>query len=164
MTSFFRSSLSSLWSCCISSEIDTLRAIEISFKSTAEILDSPRSTSQSKKAPLYSSEAFTYARDRNRTGTGLDPEGFSYHYSFHCHLCLWSGLSLYPIFRLRYCPSSLYTFLFRLGSGLPSPLRVKVSPNLSSSTFEISFKALNFSFKSLASTYSATRAKFKESV
>jgi hypothetical protein len=67
------------------------------------------------------------------------------------------GLSLHLRFRLRCCPSSLYTFPpglrpSRLRSGLPSARPVKVFPNLSSSTPKISPGALNVVAKSLVST------------
>lgn len=67
----------------------------------------------------------------------LSPADFLTNYNFRCHHCLWSGLSLYHIL-FKYLgtthqASTPYLFL-SLGSGLPSALPVKVSPNLSSST------------------------------
>jgi len=47
-----------------------------------------------------------------------EAEGFSYHYNFRYHFCLWSGLYLNHSFRFRFPPSSLYTFPFGLGSVL----------------------------------------------
>ena len=50
------------------------------------------------------------------------PTDFLTLYGFrrnHPRVTLWSGLSLHPSNRLRCCPSSLYTFPFGLGSGLP---------------------------------------------
>ncbi len=54
------------------------------------------------------------AGGRNRTGTGLSPNGFSYPYGFHRRpLRAVCGLD-YPFTlapsRFRCCPSSLYTF------------------------------------------------------
>jgi len=89
------------------------------------------------------------AQGRNRTGTVLPPRDFLTNYSFCCCFKkhLWSGLSLHRIciHKRRWVPSSLYTFktFVKLRSGLPSPLRVKVSPNLTPFTTKFPIVVLN---------------------
>ena len=78
-------------------------------------------------------------------GAGIEParpslaNGFSYHYSFHYQLSVVCGLdyTLTLSYRLRFSVSSLYTFpITRAWLGIPI---LKGSPNLRSSTLEISF-------------------------
>jgi hypothetical protein len=65
-------------------------------------------------SPVAESLSWSGAGGRNRTGTGLSPNGFSYPYGFHRRpLRAVCGLD-YPFTlapsRFRCCPSSLYTF------------------------------------------------------
>jgi hypothetical protein len=79
-----------------------------------------------------------------RTRKVIRPGDFLTLYSFHCQpklFVVWtfSSPSALPV---KGWPSSLYTFPFGLGSGLPSALSVKVSPNLTRFTHGISPKVL----------------------
>ena len=82
---------------------------------------------------------------------GIEParpfraKGFSYHYGFRHHLCLWSGLFLHHGVSLFRCAvSSLCTFLFLKGLAQDclQALPVKVSLNLRHSTSLLSESAL----------------------
>ena len=95
---------------------------------------------------------------------GIEParpfraKGFSYHYGFRHHFCLWSGPTMafatISVCGLDYsftmgfplgvpCLVSAPSSIQRLGSRLPSALSVKVSLNLRHSTSLFSESALN---------------------
>lgn len=92
-------------------------------------------------------------------GAGIEPalpqweQDFRTNYSFRCiwnkNQILWSGLSLHPIVSIynlgvAHLVSTPFLILkIRTWLGIANPHLDKVSPNLSDSTLEVSFKALN---------------------
>ena len=102
--------------------------------------------------PAYackSPNVFQYgAPSRTRTGTPYSG-GFSYHYSFRYHFCLWSGLYLHHCSRFRCLPSSLYTFNSISTEAWLGISILQPSPNLTDSTPKISLRALKLSISPL---------------
>ena len=88
------------------------------------------------------------APSRTRTGTPYSG-GFSYHYSFRYHFCLWSGLYLHHCSRFRCLPSSLYTFNSISTEAWLGISILQPSPNLTDSTPKISLRALKLSISPL---------------
>ena len=94
-------------------------------------------SSKELQPPINSIQPHSCAPSRNRTCTPLRGWDFLTTIAFATkQYCLWSGLYLNHIFRLRFSVSSLYTFFISkawLGITI-----LKASPNLRSSTQRLS--------------------------